>query len=105
MSTPTKIRVALDWTPNTNHSGLFLAQSLGFYSSAGLDVELHSPGPDYSITPAKRVQNGDADLAICPSESCIAYAESGGMKLQVGRHVILYQPVVDPLGCYSSSVF
>jgi len=24
-----KITVALDWTPNTNHSGLFVAKSLG----------------------------------------------------------------------------
>ena len=76
------IKVALDWTPNTVHSGLFLARDKGFYADVGLEVELLSPGEGYSITPAKRVEKGEADLCICPSESCIAYAESGKMKLQ-----------------------
>lgn len=79
---PTKIRVALDWTPNTIHSGLYLAKEKGFYSKQGLDVELLPPDAEYSTTPAKRVESGEVDLAICPSESCIAYNESGKMKLQ-----------------------
>jgi len=82
MSTPTTIRVALDWTPNTIHTGLFLAQARGLYSSAGLDVQLLSPDEDYSKSPAKRLEHGEVDLAICPSESCVAYAESGKMHLQ-----------------------
>lgn len=36
----TKIRFALDWTPNTNHTGLFVAQEKGYFSDAGLDVEI-----------------------------------------------------------------
>lgn len=82
MASKTTVRVALDWTPNTIHSGLFIALKQGLYSSAGLDVQLLSPGPDYSRTPAKRLEAGEVDLAICPSESCIAYAESGKMQLQ-----------------------
>ena len=82
MSAPTTIRVALDWTPNTIHTGLFLAQARGLYSSAGLDVQLLGPDEDYSKSPAKRLENGEVDLAICPSESCIAYAESGKLQLQ-----------------------
>lgn len=35
-----KVNVALDWTPNTNHIGLFVAREKGFYADAGLDVEL-----------------------------------------------------------------
>lgn len=87
MSDPTKtikttLRIALDWTPNTIHTGLFLAQSLGLYSSAGLEVHLLPPDPTYATTPAKQLESGSADLAICPSESCIAYAENGKMRLQ-----------------------
>ena len=78
----TTLRVALDWTPNTIHTGLFLAQHLGLYSSAGLDVQLLSPDPAYATSPAKQLEQGAADLAICPSESCIAYAENGKMHLQ-----------------------
>lgn len=82
MSSSTTIRIALDWTPNTIHSGLFIAQAKGMYSEAGLDVQLLAPDSSYSTTPARRLEAGEVDLAICPSESCIAYAESGKMKLQ-----------------------
>lgn len=82
MSTPTTIRVALDWTPNTIHTGLFLAQARGLYAGADLDVQLLPPDEDYSKSPAKRLETGEVDLAICPSESCVAYAESGKMQLQ-----------------------
>lgn len=47
-----------------------------------MDVQLLPPDEDYSKSPAKRLENGEVDLAICPSESCIAYAESGKMQLQ-----------------------
>lgn len=82
MASKTTIRVALDWTPNTIHSGLFIADAKGLYSNAGLEVQLLSPDESYSETPAKRLEKGDVDLAVCPSESCIAYAESGKLKLQ-----------------------
>lgn len=39
----TKITVCLDWTPNTNHTGLFVADALGYYEQAGLDVEIVQP--------------------------------------------------------------
>jgi len=35
-----KLTVALDWTPNTNHVGLYVAQAKGWFMEAGLDVEI-----------------------------------------------------------------
>lgn len=35
-----KLRVVLDWFPNTNHTGYLLAQSRGWFRDAGLDVEI-----------------------------------------------------------------
>lgn len=35
-----KLSVALDWTPNTNHVGLYVAQSKGWFTDAGLDVDI-----------------------------------------------------------------
>lgn len=35
-----KLTVALDWTPNTNHVGLYVAQAKGWFEDAGLDVEI-----------------------------------------------------------------
>lgn len=40
---PRKISLALDWYPNANHAGLFLAQERGYFTAAGLDVELYTP--------------------------------------------------------------
>lgn len=39
----TKITFCLDWTPNTNHTGLYAAKALGYYEEAGLDVEIVQP--------------------------------------------------------------
>lgn len=35
-----KITFVLDWTPNTNHTGLYVAQELGYFEEAGLEVEI-----------------------------------------------------------------
>lgn len=34
------VSVVLDWTPNTNHSGIYLAMARGYYDQAGIDVEI-----------------------------------------------------------------
>lgn len=44
-----KVTVALDWTPNTNHVGLYVAQSKGWFEEAGLDVGI-LPYTDTSST-------------------------------------------------------
>ena len=35
-----KITFVLDWTPNTNHTGLYVAQELGYFDEAGIEVEI-----------------------------------------------------------------
>lgn len=76
MDTPlTPFTLALDWTPNVNHAGFFVAHSRGLYAARGLDVQFVSPAEDnYTVTPAEKVSDGSAQLAICPSESIISYA-------------------------------
>ncbi|MEM6361809.1 MAG: ABC transporter substrate-binding protein, partial [Bacteroidota bacterium] len=70
----TKLTLALDWTPNVNHIGFLVAKERGYYSDAGLDVEIISPAVDnYQLTPAKRVELGHADFALCPMESVLSY--------------------------------
>ena len=39
----TPVTVMLDWTPNTNHTGFYAAQALGFYDEANLDVTIQEP--------------------------------------------------------------
>lgn len=56
-----KIRIVLDWTPNTNHTGLYVAQEKGYFSDAGLAVEIMQP-PEGSTTAL--VGAGGADFGI-----------------------------------------
>lgn len=37
------ITFVLDWTPNTNHTGLYIAQKQGYFRDAGLEVEIVQP--------------------------------------------------------------
>lgn len=57
----TTIRVALDWTPNTNHTGLFVAQQEGWFRDAGLDVQIL---PYNSTSPDTLVGSGAAEFGI-----------------------------------------
>jgi len=72
----TDINLQYPGTPNTLHSGLYLALTQDLYKSSNMTVHLLPPTPGYTTTPAKLLETGSVDLAICPSESCIAYAES-----------------------------
>lgn len=62
----TKVRVALDWTPNTNHTGLFVAQQEGWFRDAGLDVEFL---PYTNTSPDTLVGTGAADFGISFQDS------------------------------------
>ncbi|MBQ7005818.1 MAG: ABC transporter substrate-binding protein [Clostridia bacterium] len=39
----TEITICLDWTPNTNHTGFFVADKLGYYEEAGIKVSIVQP--------------------------------------------------------------
>ena len=39
-----KVTMVLDWTPNTNHTGLYVAQKNGYFEEQGLDVDIIMPG-------------------------------------------------------------
>lgn len=38
-----KVTIVLDWTPNTNHTGIYVAQEKGYFEEAGLTVEVVQP--------------------------------------------------------------
>lgn len=61
-----KVTIVLDWTPNTNHTGLYVAQEKGFYAEEGLEVEIIQP------------QNGTSDAIVASNAAQfgISYQES-----------------------------
>ncbi len=57
-----KLTVVLDWFINPDHGPIFVAQELGYFAAAGLDVTIIAPSD--SNDPPKLVAAGRADLAI-----------------------------------------
>ena len=53
-----KVTVVLDWTPNTNHTGMYVALEKGYYEDSGLDVEIIQPpeGGALSLVAANKAQ-------------------------------------------------
>lgn len=41
-----KVTFVLDWTPNTNHTGLYVAQEKGYFEEVGIEVEIVQPPED-----------------------------------------------------------
>lgn len=56
-----KVTFLLDWTPNTNHTGIYVALEKGFYNEVGIDLEVLNP-PEESTTAL--VAAGRADFGI-----------------------------------------
>lgn len=38
-----QVKLMLDYTPNTNHTGLYVAQQLGYFAEEGLEVDIIAP--------------------------------------------------------------
>jgi ABC-type nitrate/sulfonate/bicarbonate transport system substrate-binding protein len=55
------IIMMLDWVPNTNHTGLFVAEAKGYFADESLLVEIIQPGEVYA---EQAVASGAADFGV-----------------------------------------
>jgi NitT/TauT family transport system substrate-binding protein len=70
----TNLKLALDWTPNTIHTGIYAALYRGYYASAGLEMHIISPESDgYSKYPIQKLADKEVDIAMAPSEHVIVH--------------------------------
>ena len=63
------IVVCLDWTPNTNHTGLYVALEKGYYEDAGLNVTIVQP-PEGGAT--LMCASGQAQFAVDAQDTMAA---------------------------------
>ena len=63
------ITLCLDWTPNTNHTGIYAAQALGYYEEEGLDVEIVQPPENGAVLMCAA---GQAEFAIDAQDTMAA---------------------------------
>ena len=72
-----KVSFVLDWMPNTNHTGIYVAKEKGYFEEAGLDMEILLPG---EVSSGQLVATGKADFGINYQES-LMMARSEGLPL------------------------
>ena len=66
------MRLALDWTPNTNHTGIYVALKEGWYRAEGIDLQLLPYSA--SVSPDVLVSSGKADVGVSSTEGIVADA-------------------------------
>jgi len=59
---PQAVTVMLDWVPNTNHTGLYVALDKGWFTEEGLQVEIVEPAQGGATTPL--VASGQAHFGV-----------------------------------------
>ena len=74
----TKVRLALDWTPNTNHLGFYVAQAKGWYEEAGVALDVLPYG---GTAPEAILTAHQADCGIS-FQDALTFAVAAGAPIQ-----------------------
>lgn len=74
-----KVTMVLDWTPNTNHTGLYVALEKGYFKEEGLDVDIVQPSDGGATT---LVATGKADFGISYQEE-VTFAKTSEDPLPI----------------------
>ena len=64
-----KIVFCLDWTPNTNHTGIYAAEALGYYAEEGLEVQIVQPPENGAVL---MCASGQAQFAVDAQDTMAA---------------------------------
>jgi putative hydroxymethylpyrimidine transport system substrate-binding protein len=79
------LSLTLDFYPNPDHAGIYVAQKLGYFEEAGLDVSVHAPAE--AAAPIKLLAAGKTDLAISYEPEVVLAREEGLDVVAVGALV------------------
>ncbi|MFS9073123.1 MULTISPECIES: ABC transporter substrate-binding protein [Streptococcus] len=80
-----KIDFILDWSPNTNHTGLYVAKEKGYFKEAGVDVDIKLPPEDST---SDLIINGKAPFGIY-------FQDSMAKKLDKGAEITAVAAIVE----------
>jgi ABC-type nitrate/sulfonate/bicarbonate transport system substrate-binding protein len=62
------VTLTLDWTPNTNHAGFYVAQALGYFQEEGIELSIMQPTEGLTDN---IVANGSSEFGISYQENVI----------------------------------
>lgn len=94
------VSLTLDFYPNPDHAGIYMAQKLGYFEEAGLDVSIDTPSDP--AAPLKQVAAGRSDLAIS-YEPEVALAHEQGLDV-VAVAAIVNRPLTSMIWLAKSGV-
>jgi putative hydroxymethylpyrimidine transport system substrate-binding protein len=77
--------LTLDFYPNPDHAGIYMAQKLGYFEEAGLEVSIDAPSDPSA--PIKLVAAGQTDLAISYEPEVVLAKEKGLDVVAIGALV------------------
>jgi putative hydroxymethylpyrimidine transport system substrate-binding protein len=95
-----KLTLDLDFYPNPDHAGIYMAEKEGFFEEAGLEVAIDSPSDP--AAPLKEVAAGRADLAIT-YEPEVMLAHEKGLDV-VAVAALVNQPLTSLMWLKSSGI-
>jgi putative hydroxymethylpyrimidine transport system substrate-binding protein len=94
------LSLTLDFYPNPDHAGIYMAQKLGYFEEAGLDVSIATPS-DPSL-PIKEVATGSSDLALS-YEPEVALAREQGLDV-VAIAALVNRPLTSMIWLQKSGI-
>jgi len=92
--------LTLDFYPNPDHAGIYMAQKLGYFEEAGLDLSIETPSDP--AAPVKQVAAGRTDLAIS-YEPEVALAREQGLDV-VAVAALVDRPLTSMIWLKSSGI-
>jgi putative hydroxymethylpyrimidine transport system substrate-binding protein len=92
--------LTLDFYPNPDHAGIYMAEKLGYFEEAGLDVSIDTPSDP--AAPMTLVAAGRSDLAIS-YEPGVALAREQGLDV-VAIAALVNQPLTSMIWLRKSGI-
>jgi putative hydroxymethylpyrimidine transport system substrate-binding protein len=92
--------LTLDFYPNPDHAGIYMAEKLGYFEEAGLDVGIDTPSDP--AAPMKQVAAGRSDLAIS-YEPEVALAREQGLDV-VAVAALVNRPLTSMIWLQKSGI-
>ena len=82
---PRRFTLWLDWYPNSDHAGIYVALARGYYAQAGLDV--HPQVPSGAADGLKLVAHGSGDMVIS-YEPDVLQAQAVGVPVRATAAIV-----------------
>ncbi|CAN5740210.1 ABC transporter substrate-binding protein [soil metagenome] len=94
------VSMALDWYPNANHAGIFLARDSGMFADAGIELDVYTPSDPTTVL--QTVGAGRDDIGIS-YQTDVLLARAQGVPV-VSVAALVQHPLVTVMALQTSGI-